>query len=186
MTKAILLDRDGTINIDEGYTHKVEDLKFEEGAFKGLKILQELGYKLIIITGQSGIGRGKYTEAQYHLFMQEMDTRLKAEGIKIEKDYFCPHHPEKAIDEYKKDCECRKPKTGMLEQAVQDFDLDISQCWALGDKMSDIEMGQRGGCKTILVLTGNAGKEEGANPNIKPDYTAENLEAAANYIKNES
>ena len=85
MTKAILLDRDGTINIDEGYTHKVEDLKFEEGAFKGLKTLQELGYKLIIITGQSGIGRGKYTEAQYHLFMQEMDTRLKAAGDLLDR-----------------------------------------------------------------------------------------------------
>ncbi|MAG45307.1 MAG: D,D-heptose 1,7-bisphosphate phosphatase [Nanoarchaeota archaeon] len=186
MTKAILLDRDGTINVDEGYTHKIENLEFEQGAIKGLKTLQDLGYKLIIITSQSGIGRGKYTEEQYQTFMQEMYKRLGVEGIKIETDYFCPHHPEKAIGKYKKDCNCRKPKTGMLEQSVKDFNLEISRCWAIGDKMSDIEMGQRGGCRTVLVLTAKAGKEEKANPDIKPDYTAQNLEEAANYIKNES
>ena len=104
MNKAIFLDKDGTINIDTGYTYKIEDLKFEKGAIKGLQLLQNSNYKLIIVTGQSGIGRGYYTEEDYFKFMQHMYSQLRRDGIKIDRDYFCPHHPEKAIGEYKISC----------------------------------------------------------------------------------
>lgn len=173
MNKAIFLDRDGTINVDTGYTHKIKDLEFEQKAIQGLQILQNLGYKLIIITGQSGIGRNYYSEQDYHKFMNELYRRLKKEGIKIEKDYFCPHAPED-------NCNCRKPKTKMLEQAITDFNINISKSWVIGDKTDDIEMGRRANCRTILVKTSKAGED--GHFNIKPDFIAKNLAESADYI----
>ena len=180
MHKAIFLDRDGTINVDTGYTYKIEDLKFEEGAVEGLKLLQGSGFKLIIVTGQSGIGRGYYTEEYYHRFMQHMRSELRRKGVNIERDYFCPHHPEKGKGKYRVDCECRKPKIRMLKMAASDFGLDLSRCWVVGDKTDDIEMGRRANCRTVLVRTGKGGKD--GNFKVTPEYTADNLLDAARYI----
>ena len=182
MNKAIFFDRDGTINVDKEYIHRVEDFEFERRAIEGLKILQNLGCQLIIVTGQSGIGRGYYSEEDYHKFMDYMYSQLRRHNIIINGEYFCPHHPEKGIGEYKVDCDCRKPKTGMLEQAVKEFDIDLKESWVIGDKTDDIEMGRRAGCKTILVNTGKAGKD--GNYSVTPDYEADNLEGAAKIIKN--
>jgi len=184
MNKAIFLDRDGTINVDKEYIYKVEDFEFEEGAVKGLKILQSLGYQLIIITGQSGIGRGYYSEEDYHKFMDHMHLQLARHNLLIDGEYFCSHHPEKGIGKYKIDCNCRKPKTGMLEQAVKDFDIDLKESWVIGDKTDDIEMGRIASCKTILVKTGKAGKD--GNYKVSPDYIVNNLEESAKIIKNET
>ena len=177
--KAIFLDRDGTINIDTGYTHKIEDLMIIPKVVEGLKLLQSLGSKLIIITGQSGIGRGYYTEEDYHVFMDEMYSRLRKEGINFDGEYFCPHHPEKGIGKYKINCNCRKPKTGMLKQASNELNVDLSQSWMIGDKLSDIQAGNSAGCRTIYVLTGEYKESvEGA------EFEAANLLEAANYILN--
>lgn len=184
MNRAIFLDRDGTINLDKEYVHRVEDFEFERGAIKGLKILQTLGYQLIIVTGQSGIGRGYYSEEDYHNFMEHMYSQLRRHNIIINGEYFCPHHPEKGVEEYKIDCKCRKPKTGMLEQAVKDFDINLGESWVIGDKTDDIEMGRRARCKTILLRTGKAGKD--GNYKVTPDYEADNLEEAAKIIKDET
>lgn len=180
MNKAVFLDRDGTINVDKGYVYKVEDFEFEKGAIEGLKVLQHSGYQLIIITGQSGIGRGYYLEDDYHKFMEHMYQQLAKHNVRISGEYFCPHHPEKGIGRYEVDCECRKPKTRMLEKAVQDHHIDLPDSWVIGDKTDDIEMGRRAGCRTILVKTGKAGKD--GNFEVKPDYTAENLLEAAKYM----
>ena len=181
MDKAIFLDRDSTINVDKEYVHRTEDFEFEKGAVKGLKILQSLGYQLIIVTGQSGIWRGYYSEEDYHKFMDHMYQQLSKHGININGEYFCLHHPEKGIEEYKIDCKCRKLKTGMLEQAVKDFDINLEESWIIGDKTDDIEMGRRAGCMTILVKTGKAGKD--GNYKVSPDYEADNLEEVAKIIK---
>lgn len=180
MNRAVLIDRDGTINFDAGYTYRVEDLRFEKNALKGLRLLQTSDYLLIIVTGQSGIGRGMYTEQDYHKFMKAMYEKFRIAGINIDGEYFCPHHPKEGIVKYKIDCECRKPKTGMLEHAAKDFGIDLSQSWVIGDKTDDIEMGRRAGCKTVLVRTGKGGKD--GNFNINPDYTANDLLDAANHI----
>ena len=180
MNMAIFLDRDGTINVDTGYVYKVEDLKFEDNALKGLKLLQIPEYLLIIVTSQSGIGRGMYTEQDYHKFMKAMYERFRTEGISIDGEYFCPHHPKEGIGRYKVDCECRKPNTGMLEQAAKDFDIDLSKSFVIGDKTEDIEMGRRAGCKTILVRTGKGGKDK--NFDVNPDYTANDFLEAAKHI----
>ena len=183
MSKAIFLDRDGTINVDKEYVYKVEDFEFEKGAVQGLKLLQNLGYRLIIVTGQSGIGRGKYSEEDYHKFMNYLYLQLGRRNILIDGEYFCPHHPEKGIGKYKKDCNCRKPKTGMLEKAVEKLGVNLKESLVIGDKTDDIEMGRRAGCKTILVKTGKAGKD--GNYKVTPDYIADSLEEAAKIIKNE-
>ncbi|MBI4159202.1 D-glycero-beta-D-manno-heptose 1,7-bisphosphate 7-phosphatase [Candidatus Woesearchaeota archaeon] len=181
MNRAIFLDRDGTINVDVEYVHNIEDLRFEEGAIEGLRLLQNLReYKLIIITGQSGIGRGYYTEDDYHRFMDEMYRQFRLNGIVIDGEYFCPHHPEKGKGIYRIDCECRKPKIGMLEQAAREFGIDLSKSWVIGDKTDDIEMGRIAGCRTVLVRTGKGGKD--GNFSITPNYTADNLLDAARYI----
>ena len=154
MNKAIFLDRDGTINFDSGYTHKIEDLEFIDSAIRGLQRMRHLGYKFIVATNQAGIAKGKFTEEDYFVFREEMHKRLKENGIIISAEYFCPHYSEGAIEKYKINCNCRKPKTGMLEQAAKDFNLDLKKCWMIGDSISDILAGKNAGCRTIQVLTG--------------------------------
>jgi D,D-heptose 1,7-bisphosphate phosphatase len=178
MNKAIFLDRDGTINIDKGYVHKIEDLEFLPNAIEGLRKLQK-EYRLIIATNQSGIARGYYTEEDYFIFRNEMHKRLKEQGILITAEYFCPHHPKEGIGKYKVYCNCRKPKTGMLEQAAKDFNLNLNECWVIGDNVSDIDAGINANCRTIHVLTG-----EKTEPIIYANFVAKDLAEAANYILN--
>ncbi len=168
-TKVVFLDRDGTINEDKGHTHKIEDLKFISKTLEALKKLQEAGYKLIIITNRDGIAKGIYTKEDYFIFRTEMHKQLKNEGIIIDAEYFCPHHSND-------NCNCRKPKIGMFEQAARDFDFDFKDCWMIGDKDVDILAGQNAGCKTVHVLTGQHGPVSYAN------FIARDLNEAADYI----
>jgi len=142
--KAVFLDRDGVINEDKGYLYRIEDFEFIPEVFDSLLKLQKLNYKLIIITNQSGIGRGYYTLEDFNKLNDYMLRVLGDRGIKIDKVYFCPHSPNE-------NCECRKPKTKFIYSAVKEFDLDLSKCWIIGDKPSDIEMGKNCGCKALLI-----------------------------------
>ncbi len=177
MNKAIFLDRDGVIVKDKNYTFKIKDLEFVQNSIKGLKKLNQENYKLIIITNQSGIGRGFYAEKDYFKFRFELYKRLRNKGITISAEYFCPHHPEKALRKYKRDCNCRKPKSGMLEKAAKDFNLNLEKCWFIGDRMTDIKCGKKVDCKTIHVLTGY--EKKGL---LEADYVAKNLVESANII----
>jgi len=170
--KAILIDRDGVIVEDIGYHHKLEDLRIVPNAIEGLKLLSE-DFKLIIITNQSGIGRGYYTFQDYQKFNEYMLKELDKHKIKIEKTYVCPHKPDD-------NCECRKPKTKLIKDAAKEFDIDLTKSFMIGDKKIDVEMGHNAGCKSILVLTGNGMKEK---ENAKADYVAEDLLDAAKWIK---
>lgn len=152
--KAIFLDRDGTINIDKNYMYKIEDFEFAEGAVEGLKILYDLGYKLIVVTNQAGIGRGYYTEEDLEKLNAYMEDRLSDAGIKIEKCYFCPHHAEHGIGEYKIECECRKPKPGMILEGIKEFNIDPEKSFMVGDKLSDAEAGINAGVTPVVVETG--------------------------------
>jgi D,D-heptose 1,7-bisphosphate phosphatase len=154
MNKAIFLDRDGTITEDKDYTYKIEDLEFIDSAILGLERMQNMRYKLIIVTNQAGIAKGKFTEEDYFAFRNEMHRRLKENKIIINAEYFCPHHPKGKIEKYKINCNCRKPKSGMLEQAAKDFNLDLKKCFMIGDAPSDILAGKNAGCRTIQVMTG--------------------------------
>lgn len=151
MNKAIFLDRDGTINVDKEYLSKIEDFEYLPGVIDGLKILQDVGYKLIIITNQSGIARGYYTEEDFLKLNNWMVQDLRGRGIEISKVYYCPHHPEGKIEKYRIDCDCRKPKLGMYQRAIKDFDIDISESWTIGDKIRDSEICQTTDCRGYLI-----------------------------------
>ncbi len=186
---AVFLDRDGTINVDKDYTYRLEDLVFETGAIEGLQILSTLPYLLIITTGQSGIGRGYYTEEQFNLYMQAMQEHLHAHGVAFDAVYHCPHHPEKALGDYRVDCACRKPKTGMIDRATTEFrkrgiEIDLTNSFVIGDKTDDGKMGNLAGCRSILVRcpSGKQGKDN--NHQCTWAYEADTLFEAALWIKN--
>jgi len=180
MIRAIFLDRDGTLNDDTMYPHKVEQFKLLPGVIEGLKKLSK-DYIFIIITNQSGIGRGIYKEEDFHNFNSHLISELVNAGIEIKKTYYCPHHPNE-------DCDCRKPNTKNLLSAAREFNIDIKNSWTIGDHPPDIQMGLNAGTKTIFMLTGH-GKEhvnEIKKEGLNPDFIAENfLQAAEFIIKND-
>ena len=151
--KAILLDRDGTINVEKDYLHKIEDFEFEKNVVDALKIFSSLGYTLAVVTNQSGIARGFYTEDDLIKLNNYINDRLNEHGVNIEKFYYCPHHPEKGIGKYKVECQCRKPKTGMLDAAIKDLNIDIENSYMIGDTLADIDAGFNAGLTSILVKT---------------------------------
>lgn len=173
MSKFIFLDRDGTIVKDTHYLHKVEDLEFLPGAINGLREMQEkLKARFIIVTNQAGIAKKLYTEQDFHIFNNEMVRQLKNAGVLIAKTYYCPHRPDITGE-----CECRKPKLGMVHQAVQDFALNPSDAIFVGDRDCDIELGQQFNAPTILVT--NNQYEVKATPDIR----VTNLVEAAEMIR---
>lgn len=144
MNKAIFLDRDGTINVDKNYLYKVEDFEFLPGAVEGLRALQSSGFLLIIITNQSGIARGFFTLEDFLRLNDFMLTELENLGVHISKVYYCPHGPGST-------CHCRKPETGLFEQAVSEFNIDLSKSFAIGDKMRDCSICLKTECRGFLI-----------------------------------
>lgn len=153
MKKVIFLDRDGTINVEKDYIYKSEDLVFEEGTIEALKTFKNLGYILIVVSNQSGIARGYFTEEDLNIFNNNMNEILKKNGVEITEFYCCPHHPD-GIGEYKKVCECRKPNNKMIEDAIKKYNIDREKSYMIGDKTSDIGAGLKSNLKTVLVKTG--------------------------------
>lgn len=151
MNKAIFLDRDGTVNIEKHYLYKIEDFEFIPGAVDAMRVLQNAGYKLIIITNQSGIGRGYYTERDFEILNNWMLEELVKLGVRINKVYYCPHHPNAKIEMYRKKCNCRKPALGLFFQAVKEFDLDLSKCFSVGDKARDCKICEQTECRGFLI-----------------------------------
>lgn len=160
--RAIFLDRDGVINVDNGYVSVVDDFEFIDGVIEALQALKEKGYLLVIITNQSGIARGYFSEEQFHTLTEWMDWSLADRGVDLDGVYYCPHHAEDGIGEYKVDCDCRKPKAGMLNEAIEELGIDITQSILVGDKASDIQAGIAAGIKiNYLVRTGKEITEQG-------------------------
>lgn len=147
--KAVFLDRDGVINIEKDYLYKIEDFEFIDGVFDALKYLQNKGFILFIITNQSGIGRGYYTKDDFLALTKWMIEKLQDKNIKIEMVEFCPHLPDG-------DCDCRKPKIGMIKNINKKYEIDFENSWMIGDKQSDIECAKNAGIKnTIQVKSGH-------------------------------
>ncbi|MDR6550558.1 HAD family hydrolase [Paenibacillus qinlingensis] len=151
--KALLLDRDGVINLDKSYVYKVEDFEFSEGIFESLLRFQQAGFLLIIVTNQAGIGRGYYTEIDFWALTAWMVRQFKNHGIHIDKVYYCPYHPVHGIGAYKREASCRKPNPGMILQAIEEFQLDPASSVIIGDHESDIEAGMRAGIGTTILLS---------------------------------
>lgn len=183
--KAVFLDRDGTINVDHGYVFRTEDLEFERNAVAGLRALWEAGYTLFIVTNQSGIARGFYTETDYDVFTAHLLGELEHSGVVIEQSYSCPFHPDGTVPEYRLDSPLRKPAPGMLEQAAKDFPIDKSHSFMIGDKQADIEAGHRFGIRSILVTTGKGGRDSD-DPHGADFVASDLLEAARLIVGNEA
>ena len=150
-SKAVFLDRDGTLNVDKDYLYKINDFVWIAGVKDGLTFLQNEGYKLIIITNQSGIARGYYTEKDFLKLNAWMLKDLKDSGIHVDHVYYCPHLPNAKVLKYRKDCDCRKPRLGLFKQAVNDFDIDLNQSFAIGDKIRDCAICAQSGCHGFLI-----------------------------------
>lgn len=177
--KAIFLDRDGVINIDKGYVHKIEDFKFYPGVFEALKKLQDADYKLLIVTNQSGIALDYYTEEDFFRLTDYMLSEFSKRGIKIDKVYYCPHHENGTNPKYTMKCDCRKPESGMIKQGIEEFNIDPSKSFLVGDKENDIKAAHKEGIKAILVKTGHGMKYV---DNTEADYIAEDLLDAVSRI----
>ncbi|MDD4151408.1 MAG: HAD family hydrolase [Candidatus Gracilibacteria bacterium] len=168
INKAIFLDRDGTLNFDTNYVYKIEDLQILDGVKEGLKIFKNLGYKLIVITNQSGIGRGYYTMNDCKIFNEALENEI---GIKFDKIYVCPHLEAD-------NCDCRKPKIGNILEAQKKFGLNLENSYFIGDKDADIDCGKKAGCKTILI------KNKQYKNTEKADYEVKNIFEFANILEN--
>lgn len=157
--KAIFLDRDGTINKYVGFLRNIDEFELVDGVTDAIKMINTSGYLAIVVTNQPVIARGEVTVSELENIHNKMETLLGAEGAYVDAIYYCPHHPHKGYDgeipELKIDCECRKPKPGMLNKAAEDFNIDITQSWMIGDGENDIKAGIVAGCKTALISEGN-------------------------------
>ena len=174
--KAIFLDRDGTINRYVGFLRKIEDFELIDGVAEAIRHINESGYLPIVVTNQPVIARGEVTVEQLQLIHNKMETLLGQAGAYIDGLYYCPHHPDKGfageVEALKIDCDCRKPKPGLLLRAAEDFNIDLSRSWMIGDGKNDVEAGKAAGCKTVLL-----GEDE-----CEADITAEDLLAAVEVI----
>jgi D-glycero-D-manno-heptose 1,7-bisphosphate phosphatase len=153
-SKAVFLDRDGVINVDINYAHTPEQITFIDGIFDFCSSAKAMGYKLIVITNQAGIGRGFYTEETFHALMDWMFAQFAENNVPLDAYYFCPHHPEYGVGEYKQDCNCRKPKPGMIIQAAGQWDIDLAQSILIGDKQSDIAAAIAAGMPNYILFEG--------------------------------
>jgi len=167
--RAVFVDRDGTICKDVHYMRRPEQFELLPKVAEGIKLLNSLGLKVIVVTNQSGIARGYFTKEDLEAIHQKMKDELSKKGAKIDAIYYCPHHPDE-------NCQCRKPNTGMLERATSDFNLDLKKCFIIGDRKLDMETGKKIGCTTILVPSPET------EPNVKAQYVASDFLDAAQYI----
>jgi histidinol-phosphate phosphatase family protein len=174
--KTVFVDRDGTINVNVEYLDNPEGFQMYPGVAEGIKLLNEHGFLVIVVTNQSGIARGYYTKETLDKIHERMISELKEKGAKIDGLYFCPHHPDD-------NCDCRKPKTGMLEMAFAEYDVDALKSFIIGDRMIDVEAGYKLKLKTILVPERiEQVKLERQKSNIEPDYVCDNFLQGVHWI----
>lgn len=179
--KAIFLDKDGTLIPDIPYNVQPELVCLSRSSVKGLKKLMDEGYQLIVISNQSGIGKGFFTENDLLFVEKKIDQLLRKHGIYLSGFYYCPHDADGVVEEYAVECDCRKPKAGLLFEAAQAHRISLSESWMIGDILNDVEAGNAAGCGTILINNGNE-TEWNMSPERTPDFMVQNINQAADYI----
>jgi len=186
MKKAVFLDRDGTINEEMGYINHISRFNIFDFVPDAIKILNECGFLIFVVTNQSGMARGYFDEKLLHAVHAALISEVEKKKATIEKIYFCPHHPGEGNQKYRIDCNCRKPKPGMIKMAQEEFNIDLKKSYIIGDRYKDVQFGKKLGLKTILVLTGYGLGEYTYQKNYwpeQPDNVCNNLLEAANLIK---
>lgn len=155
MTNACFFDRDGVLNIDKNYLYKIEDFEWQEDAMQAIKFLKEQGYFIAVVTNQSGIARGYYTERDMHALHDHMQCELGKIGVTIDAFYHCPHLPNAEVAAYALECDCRKPAPGMILRAIAEHGIDPTKSFMIGDKQRDIDAGNAAGVKGYLYKSGS-------------------------------
>jgi D-glycero-D-manno-heptose 1,7-bisphosphate phosphatase len=185
MDRAVFVDRDGTINVEKEFLYLPEEFQFIPGAPEALRLLNEAGFRVIVVTNQSGIARGYYDEAAVERLHRHMDGELSRFGARVDAYYFCPHHPEYGIGEYLRECDCRKPMDGMLRRGAAELAVNLKGSFMIGDRLADMEAGLKAGCRAIMVRTGYGNSESSALPPEIPVYS-DLLSAVKAILKDES
>jgi D-glycero-D-manno-heptose 1,7-bisphosphate phosphatase len=181
LNKAVFLDRDGVINFDYGYVHQISNFDIIPGVFDAMKLLHDAGYKLIVITNQAGIARGLYNTTDYENLTKHMVKLFARKNINFSGIYHCPHHPNKSIiKKLNINCNCRKPRTGMIQKAENDHKLNLQECWLVGDKLSDIQAGNTSKLAGNILV--NPTHDNSREQNKFNYFLAENLLDASRII----
>ena len=175
MNRAVFLDRDGVLNTDSGYIFRPEDLHLLPGAANAVRLLNASGWRVIVFTNQSGVARGMMTQEMLDAVHDRLRAEIAAAGGRLDAIYACPHGPDS-------NCECRKPRAGLLRQAAQEHEIDFAASFVIGDTPRDLTAGQEVGCRTILVLSGHTTHYETKTFVPTPDYVFADLAAAAEWI----
>jgi D-glycero-D-manno-heptose 1,7-bisphosphate phosphatase len=152
--RALFLDRDGVVNEEVGYLHRVDEVRFVDGIFSLCRTAAGLGYRLIVVTNQAGIARGYYSEADFEVLMEFMRGELRGEGIELDAVYYCPFHPEHGVGKYRQEHEDRKPGTGMLRRGAREFGVELSESVMVGDRCSDVGAANAAGLRQMFLIGG--------------------------------
>lgn len=177
------MDRDGTITEEMGYLKDPKKLKLISHSAEAIRLLNKEGILAIMVSNQSGVARGYFTEKTVKETHKRLEELLAGKGAHLDGIYCCPHHPKFGSPKYRKNCNCRKPKPRMLLIAAEKFNLDLKNCYVIGDKVDDIKLARNVGAKGILVLTGYGQK---SSKKVRPDHTAKDLYHAVQWILKES
>jgi D,D-heptose 1,7-bisphosphate phosphatase len=181
MNKAVFLDKDGTLVYNVPYNVNPEKVKFYEDVFDGLRLLQEHGFKLVVITNQPGVALGYFGEEELQTLGNVISNILQREGIKLDGFYYCPHFAEGPVAGFNVNCNCRKPAPGLIKRAASDLHIDLSNSYMIGDILNDVEAGNGAGCRSILIKNGNE-TEWFFNKQRVPAYIVSNFKEACNKI----
>jgi D-glycero-D-manno-heptose 1,7-bisphosphate phosphatase len=179
--RAVFLDRDGTINVEREYLHRVEDFAFIEGAGEAIRRLRAAGFLVIVVTNQSGVARGYFGLKEVETLHQHLQAELARLGTQVDAFYCCPHHPREGVGEFRRECDCRKGRPGMLLRAAREHAIDLDRSYMVGDKVADVEAGRAAGCQSLLVLTGHGAREVEELP-AEAAHVVRDLPAAADWI----
>lgn len=179
---AVFLDKDGTLIPDIPYNVDPNKIELTRGATQGLQLLDRAGYQLIVISNQSGVARGYFSESALSPVFQRLQQLLDPVNVTLTDFYYCPHYPSGIVGHYAIECDCRKPQPGLLLKAAEKHDLDLQRSWMIGDILNDVEAGRKAGCSTILINNGNE-TEWMLTPDRIPHYRAANLLEAARIIQ---
>lgn len=179
--RAVFLDKDGTLIEDVPYNVRPERIRLMPGSADGLRRLHAAGYRLVVVSNQSGVARGLFPEEALGPVVERVRALLAEVGVPLAGFYYCPHHPQGAVESYAIACECRKPGCEMLYRAARDHGFDLAASWLIGDILDDVEAGRRAGCRTILLDNGHETKWV-RGPHREPHYVAPDLDAAARLI----
>lgn len=180
--RAVFLDRDGTINKEVDVLRDVRKLSILQGAPEAIRVLNKLGFLVIVVTNQPVIARGWLSEEEVEEIHRILASRLARRGARIDAIYYCPHHPEANLKRYRKKCRCRKPGVGLIERAVREHRINLKNSFMVGDHAWDIIAGKRAGLTTILVNTSGRSRDS-RYAHIQPDFAARNLKEAASIIR---